>query len=149
MKIVVQRVQKAEITVGGLKVAAVDQGLLLFVGFLREDGGPEFEYLTEKILHLRIFADEVGKMNRSVQDIQGEVLLVPNFTLYGDCRKGRRPSFDRSSPPELAQKQYETFLKVFQKRFSRVKSGIFQAHMEVALVNDGPVTFILEYEKRS
>lgn len=149
MKIVIQRVLEAEVCVGGSRVAAVGQGLLVFVGFIREDGEMQFRYLTDKIIHLRIFEDEAGKMNRSVLDVQGEVLVVPNFTLYGECRKGRRPSFDRSSPPREAQKQYEAFLEIFTKTFPNVKAGVFQAHMEISSVNDGPVTFVLEDEQLS
>jgi D-tyrosyl-tRNA(Tyr) deacylase len=122
----------------------IEAGLLILLGVATPDTADDASYLVEKILNLRIFPDEAGKMNRSVLDTQGALLVVSQFTLYGDCRKGRRPGFDAAAPPEQARTLYETFVEIARRSGLRVATGVFQAHMEVSLVNDGPVTLIIE-----
>lgn len=143
MRAVVQRVQEAKVLVENNIVAEIEQGLLVFLGVGEGDLEKDAHYLAEKICHLRIFADENDKMNLSVQDVGGSILAVSQFTLYGDCRKGRRPSFSSAAPPELADQLYEEFISAIKKFDIPVKSGVFQAHMEISLLNDGPVTMLL------
>lgn len=123
---------------------SIGKGLVVLLGVTHSDTAADADYLLEKIAHLRVFPDEAGKMNRSLLDVGGALLVVSQFTLYGDCRKGRRPSFDAAAPAEAARALYEYFVEAARRRGVRVETGVFQAHMEVALVNDGPVTLILE-----
>ena len=145
MKVVLQRVSRASVDVADERVGEIGQGLLLLAGFAASDGASELEWLADKIVGLRIFADDEGKMNRSVTDIGGSVLVVSQFTLYGDTRKGRRPSFLGAAPPEISEPLYEQFVDLLRARLSgRVATGRFGAEMDVSLSNDGPVTLILE-----
>lgn len=148
MRAVVQRVQKASVRVDGKVVGAIDQGLLVFLGVGKDDTEKDLEFIVRKIPRLRVFEDEEGKMNRSLLDVQGAVLCVSQFTLYGDCRRGLRPSFDEAAPPDMARRYYEEFLRRLQEEGVPVASGIFGAFMEVELVNDGPVTILLESKER-
>jgi D-aminoacyl-tRNA deacylase len=144
LRILLQRVSRASVTVRGELVARIGPGLLLFVGVGKDDGFGEYDRLAEKVFHLRVFEDERGKMNRSLSDAGGEVLVVPQFTLYGDVRKGRRPSWDGAAPPEIAEDRVEAFAKALEARDATVKRGAFQEHMQVELVNDGPVTLWID-----
>lgn len=147
MRAVIQRVSRAKIVVDGKTVSGIGPGLLVLIGIGREDGEKDRAYLADKIPNLRIFEDEEGKMNRSVRDVGGEILLVSQFTLYGNAQHGRRPSFIEAAPPEEARPSYERLIALFEERGIPVKSGIFQAHMEIELVNDGPVTLLLDSKK--
>lgn len=144
MKAVVQRVREASVTVDGAVVGAIGPGLLVLLGVAREDTEGAAEWLVEKILGLRIFEDGAGRMNLSLLDTGGALLVVSQFTLYGDTRKGRRPSFDGAARPEQANRLYEYFVALARARGVRVETGVFQAMMQVSLVNDGPVTLICE-----
>lgn len=144
MRVVLQRVSSARVTVEGTEVGAIGSGLLLLAGFTSGDDESTLRWMAEKIATLRIFPDDEGRMNRSVEEIGGELLVVSQFTLCGDARKGRRPSFVEAAPPEIAEPLYERFVETLRARASRVATGRFGAMMEVALVNDGPVTLILE-----
>jgi D-aminoacyl-tRNA deacylase len=144
LRILLQRVSRASVSVRGQRVAEIGSGLLLLVGVGRDDGFGEYDRLAEKVFHLRVFEDEQGKMNRSLSDVGGEILLVPQFTLYGDVRKGRRPSWDGAAPPELAEDRVEAFAKALEGRGAAVKRGAFGEHMQVELVNDGPVTLWID-----
>jgi D-tyrosyl-tRNA(Tyr) deacylase len=136
----IQRVSTASVTVAGEVVGAIGQGLVVFLGVGREDTEAHAEYMGEKLLNLRIFEDAGGKMNLSVQEVGGGLLVISQFTLYGDIRKGRRPSFDGAAAPERAKFLYDYFVNFVKSRQDKVATGIFQAHMDVSLVNDGPVT---------
>ncbi len=144
MRAVIQRVKRAAVHVEGEPVAAIDQGLLLFVAFRSGDGDAELSWMAEKVVHLRIFEDAAGKMNRSLLETQGQVLVVSQFTLYGDARKGRRPSFDGAAAADVARPLFEKFVDNLASRGIIVASGRFQAIMQVELVNDGPVTILLD-----
>ena len=145
MRIVLQRVKEASVTVEGDRISAIGPGLLLLVGVARGDGEPEAEWLAEKIAGLRIVGDEEGKMNRSVKDTDGAVLAVSQFTLLADTRKGRRPSFVEAAPPDEATRLFDYFCERLRTAgVTRVEKGRFGAMMDVALVNDGPVTIVLE-----
>jgi D-aminoacyl-tRNA deacylase len=144
MRVVLQRVARASVTVEGERVAAVGRGLLLLVGIGAEDGEGEVERMAEKITGLRVFADAEGKMNLALGDVGGEVLVVSQFTLYGDLRKGRRPSWTGAAEPGLAAERVEAFARALESRGLRVARGAFGAHMEVDLLNDGPVTLVLD-----
>lgn len=144
MKTVIQRVKKASVTIDKKLYSSIDNGLLILYGVEKNDTEDFSKYLCEKILKLRIFEDENQKMNLSVKDINGEILVVSQFTLAGDTRKGTRPSFDTAMPPKEAEIMYEDFVKMMKDSGLTVKTGVFGAMMDVALVNDGPVTFILE-----
>ncbi len=144
MRILLQRVGRSEVRVGGTRVASGGPGLLLLVGVGIEDTGEEVSRLAEKVFHLRIFEDEAGKMNRSLTDVGGEVMVVPNFTLYGDTAGGRRPSWIKAAPPEVAEQRVEAFARALEELGATVHRGAFREHMEVELVNDGPVTLLLE-----
>ncbi|HHU62557.1 MAG: D-aminoacyl-tRNA deacylase [Bacillota bacterium] len=146
MRAVVQRVKWASVLVEENTVADIGKGLLVLLGVGEEDTAEDAHYLANKIAHLRIFSDHEDKMNLSVQDIGGSILAVSQFTLYGDCRKGRRPSFSSAAPPKLADLLYEEFINTVEKLGVEVKAGVFQAHMEVTLLNDGPVTMLLSSE---
>jgi D-tyrosyl-tRNA(Tyr) deacylase len=147
VKAVIQRVLKASVDVDGETVATIQHGILLFLGVDRGDSEKDACWLAEKIAHLRIFEDETGKMNRSVLDTEGEILAVSQFTLSGNCSKGRRPSFERAEEPLRAKQLYEYSINEMRKHGIPVSAGIFQANMRVGLINDGPVTFILESPK--
>ncbi|MGI8989359.1 MAG: D-aminoacyl-tRNA deacylase [Bryobacteraceae bacterium] len=144
MRIVIQRVTAAKVEIDFVTVASVQHGLFVLVGIAKTDTAKDADYLVEKLIQMRIFADDAGKMNRSIAEAGGEILLAPNFTLYGDCRKGRRPDFDLAAPPELARSLYEYFVNSVESKLGRVQSGVFQAHMRVQIVNDGPVTLICD-----
>jgi D-tyrosyl-tRNA(Tyr) deacylase len=144
MRAVIQRVSKARVEVGGTVVGEIGAGLLVLLGVGKPDTEADAEFLAAKITGLRIFSDDAGKMNLSLIDTGGAMLAVSQFTLYGDCRKGRRPSFDSAAPPELARALYERFIEAVRKTGVRVETGVFQAHMEVSLMNDGPVTLIID-----
>lgn len=148
MRIVLQRVREASVEVNGSVCGEIGPGLVLLLGVTSSDSEKDVDYLVEKTLGLRIFPDPEGKMNLSVRDAGGELLVVSQFTLYGDCRKGRRPSFDRAAPPELARALYRQFVEKAAAAGIRVATGVFQAHMKVSLVNDGPVTLVYDSEKQ-
>lgn len=147
MRACVQRVSQASVTVAGKIVGRIGRGLLVLLGVAGEDTDDDARQLADKLCGLRIFEDDDGKMNRSLEEIRGEMLVVSQFTLFGDCRKGRRPSFTQAAPPELAERLYETFVATVGVRGLRVETGQFRAHMDVALVNDGPVTLLLDTTK--
>ena len=144
MRVVLQRVSRAAVRVRGQTVAEIGPGFLLLVGVGADDAEGEAERLAEKVFHLRVFEDAEGKMNRALDDAGGEVLVVPQFTLYGDWRKGRRPSWIRAAPPEVASARVEAFAAALETLGARVARGAFREHMEVDLVNDGPVTLALD-----
>jgi D-tyrosyl-tRNA(Tyr) deacylase len=147
MRAVVQRVKEAKVDVAGQTVGTIGPGLLVFLGVGQEDSEKDCEYLSGKIAHLRIFSDEQGLLNRSVLEQGGGVLVVSQFTLWGDCIKGRRPSFTRAAPPEKARMLYEHFTRLMREKGLAVTTGRFQEMMEVSLVNDGPVTILIDSEK--
>lgn len=147
MRAVVQRVSAASVTVEGRKVGSIGPGLLVLLGVARGDTEKDGEYLAEKLAGLRIFEDEEEKMNRSVAQMGGSILLVSQFTLYGDVRHGRRPSFTQAAPPNEANRLYEDLAQKLRDKGMTVETGQFQAHMEVSLVNDGPVTILLDSGK--
>ena len=144
MKAVIQRVTSASVVVDGETVGEIGRGIMVLLGVEKGDDEAKAEWLAEKICNLRIFSDEEGKMNLSVQDIGGGLLAVSQFTLAGNCAKGRRPSFDTTAPPNEGKRLYEYFVAAARGLGLKVATGIFQADMQVSLVNDGPVTFILE-----
>ncbi len=144
MRVVLQRVARAAVTVGGERVAAIDRGLLLLVGIGDGDPEAEVERLAEKVANLRVFADEAGKMNLALADVGGEVLVVSQFTLYGDARKGRRPTWNAAAGAETAEPLVDHLVATLRGRGAHVETGRFGADMQVALVNDGPVTLILD-----
>ncbi|NLK18297.1 MAG: D-tyrosyl-tRNA(Tyr) deacylase [Synergistaceae bacterium] len=146
MRAVVQRVSSARVSVDGRVTGEIGKGLCVLLAASRTDGDAEAEWMADKITGLRIFEDGDGKMNLSLADVGGAALAVSQFTLYGDCRKGRRPSFIAAGEPEEANRLYEAFKKFVEARGIQVESGVFQAHMSVEIVNDGPVTLILEKE---
>lgn len=144
MRACIQRVSEASVTVGGEVTGSIGRGLLVLLGVGSGDGGAEVEWLAEKLVGLRIFNDDDGKMNRSLADVGGAMLVVSQFTLFGDARKGRRPSFTDAAPPELAERLYDDFVARVRALGIEVATGVFRAHMDVALVNDGPVTLWLD-----
>ena len=148
MRVVLQRVKEARVEVAGTTVGAISTGLLILIGVASTDTQQDADYLADKVIYLRIFPDEEGRMNRSILEVGGSLLVVSQFTLYGDCRKGRRPSFDRAAPPEEARRLYEYFVERLSSRNIIVQTGVFQAEMQIHLVNDGPVTFILDSPER-
>lgn len=147
MRAVVQRVSRAEVRVGDEITGKIGHGILLLLGVSTGDTESDAEYLLEKTINLRIFDDAEGKMNRSLIDIDGELLVVSQFTLYGDTRRGRRPSYINAAGPERANELYEFFVKAARRQIAKVETGRFQAMMDVELVNDGPVTILLDSEK--
>ena len=145
MRVVLQRVSSAEVTVDSRSVGAIGKGFVLLVGFKASDGEIEATWIADKVIGLRVFPDDQGKMNRSLNDVEGELLIVSQFTLYGDVRKGRRPSFIDAAPPEIAIPLYNKFVALLSERApGRVETGEFGAVMDVKLVNQGPVTILLE-----
>ena len=147
MRVVIQRVKSASVTVEGKVVSEIGKGLLVFLGVAQEDTPADVDYMASKIANLRIFEDDEGRMNLSILDIGGEALVVSQFTLYGDCRKGRRPSFIHAARPEKADPLYQAFMDEISWLGVPVKAGIFQAMMDVELINDGPVTMMLDSNK--
>ena len=144
MRLLIQRVSQASVQVEGRTVGNINRGLLVLAGFKKDDRLEDIKKLAEKCLNLRIFEDDEEKMNLSLLDLSGELLVISQFTLYANCRKGRRPSFDRSMPPKEAEEYYNLLLDEFRKSGLRVESGYFGAKMAVALINDGPVTVMLD-----
>jgi D-tyrosyl-tRNA(Tyr) deacylase len=142
MRALVQRVSEASVEVDGVVTGLIAKGLLVFLGVRHDDTEVQAEYLAGKVLRLRIFPDNEGKMNRSLSEIFGELLVIPQFTLYGDTRKGNRPSYSEAARPEAARRLYEHFIRVCRDTGVKVETGVFQAHMNVHLVNDGPVTLM-------
>ena len=144
MRVVLQRVKQASVTVAGTVTGSIDRGLLLLCAFRENDTDAELEWMARKCVELRVFEDDDGKMNRSLQDVGGAVLVVSQFTLYGDARKGRRPSFVGSAPGPVAERSYDRFVDHVRRTGVPVATGIFAADMKVELLNDGPVTLILD-----
>ena len=144
MRAVLQRVRQASVSVEGVQIAHIGKGLLALVAISRQDSRADMEWMARKIVELRIFDDTEGKLNLSLLDIRGQLLVVSQFTLYGDCRKGRRPSYTDAAGPADAQRLYEEFVKLTRKWMPEAQSGQFQATMEVSLINSGPVTLILD-----
>ena len=144
MRAVIQRVSAASVTVNGKIVGQIGKGLLVYLSVGKDDSDTDAEFMAEKLAGLRIFADEEGKMNLSVQDVKGDVLIVSNFTLHGDCRKGRRPGFDAACEPVLAKRLYDKTALILAEKGLKVEKGVFGAYMQVESVNDGPVTFLLD-----
>ncbi|MDR3586509.1 MAG: D-aminoacyl-tRNA deacylase [Desulfosporosinus sp.] len=148
MRSVVQRVKRASVSVNGENVGKISAGLLILLAVGQEDREDDLTWMVDKLVGLRIFEDEEGKMNRSVQDVGGEILMVSQFTLYGDCRSGKRPSFKTAAPPEQAKALYERVVAGIRNHGLKVETGVFQAQMDVELINDGPVTLLLDSEKK-
>ena len=144
MKCLIQRVKRASVTIDGNLYSKIGHGILAFLGVEKGDSYENAEKLAQKVINLRIFEDENGKMNKSLKDVNGEMLIVSQFTLCGDCKKGTRPSFDKSENPELANKLYEDFVTIVKNAQIQSQTGKFGAMMQVELINDGPVTFLLE-----
>lgn len=147
MRAVVQRVDRASVTVDGSVTGSVKKGLLVLLGVAEGDTDKDLSYIVDKVTGLRIFEDENEKMNLSVQDVGGEILVVSQFTLCGDCRKGKRPSFDKAAKPDIANDYYERFVVACREKGIHVETGVFRAHMLVELVNNGPVTILLDSTK--
>ena len=143
MKLVIQRVNSASVTIENKLYSSINKGLLVLFGVEKDDREDMIEYFAQKLLKLRIFEDEQGKMNKSVLDINGEILAVSQFTLCADCKKGTRPSFDNAMEPKCAKEFYEKFVEILKKSGINIKTGVFGAHMQVELINNGPVTIIL------
>src|SRR5262252_10436941 len=148
MRAVVQRVSSARVVINGLEHSRIAAGILVLLGVEKEDTDNDADMLARRIVELRIFEDEAGKMNRSIGETGGQILAVSQFTLLGDCRKGRRPSFDPAAPPDVAKPLYEQFVKEVEAQQVSVATGVFQAMMDIELTNQGPVTFILDSRKR-
>jgi D-tyrosyl-tRNA(Tyr) deacylase len=144
MRAVIQRVLQAEVTVEGGQVGKIEKGLLVYLGIGNEDTVKDAQFMADKLVNLRIFADEAGKMNRSVQDVGGAILLVSNFTLHGDCRKGRRPGFDAAADPKPAKQLYEKVIEFIIEQGTAVEKGAFGEYMHVNSINDGPINFLLD-----
>lgn len=140
---VLQRVNKASVEVGGETISEIGKGILIFLGIDKKDSKKDVEYLADKVVNLRIFEDNNSKMNLSIKDVGGEIMVVSEFTLAGDCKKGNRPSFDKAMPPEEAEKLYRDFIDSLRSKGIPVKEGVFRSFMHVSLINEGPVTFIL------
>ena len=149
MRIVLQRVKSARVDVAGETAGSIGVGLVILLGVTQTDKEEHADYLADKVVKLRIFPDEARRMNRSLLEAGGSLLVVSQFTLYGDCRKGRRPSFDDAAPPEQARALYEYFIQRLKSSNIAVETGVFQAEMEVHLINDGPVTFILDSKRNA
>jgi D-tyrosyl-tRNA(Tyr) deacylase len=147
MRAVIQRVSKAEVWETDTLLGRIEKGLLILLAIGQDDQESDLDYLLNKVVSLRIFEDEKGKMNQSIEEVGGQLLIIPQFTLYGDCRKGRRPSFDGAAPPKMAEAFYETFSSKAKQRGIQVATGRFQSRMDVHLVNSGPVTILLDSRK--
>lgn len=148
MRAVIQRVKFASVTVNGQVTGSIGPGVAVFLGIHRNDGETAIDWMAEKIVHLRLFPDQDEKMNLSLADIGAEMLIVSQFTLYGDCRKGRRPGYSEAAPPEVAEPLYKQFIKQIKTKGIRTATGTFQAKMEVSLINDGPVTLLVDSTKQ-
>lgn len=144
MRVLIQRVSRAEVRVGEKVEGRIGPGIVALIGVAAGDSNKDADYLAEKLIHLRIFSDQNGKMNLSAMDTGAGLLLISQFTLYGDCRKGRRPGFDAAAAPDRARELYEYFVDKVRQSGLLTQTGVFQAHMEVELINDGPVTLLLE-----
>jgi D-tyrosyl-tRNA(Tyr) deacylase len=144
MRAVVQRVKEAWVEVDGVRAGSIRKGFLVYLGIHHSDGPADLDYMCDKITGLRVFEDDAGKMNRSLNEAQGSLLVVSQFTLYGDCRKGRRPSFSEAASPEKAKALYEQLVAKWQQRGINVQTGVFREMMEVYSINDGPVTLLLD-----
>ncbi len=144
MRTVLQRVKRARITIEGREIACISEGLVALVAIARNDSQKDLEWMAKKILELRIFDDQDGRLNLSLVDIGGQILIVSQFTLYGDCRKGRRPSYSEAAAPSQAEILYEDFVQIVRKALPEARTGRFQADMEVEIVNSGPVTLIID-----
>ncbi len=144
MRACIQRVSEAHVTVDGAETGRIGRGLVVLLGVGHDDGAAEASWLAEKIVGLRVFEDDAGKMNRSLAEVGGGMLVVSQFTLYGDCRRGRRPSFTDAAPPELAEELYEAFVEVVRRAGIEIATGRFREHMMVSLLNDGPVTLWID-----
>ena len=147
MRAVLQRVSRASVAVEGSQIGSINQGLVVLLGIHRRDTPREVDWLVDKILNLRIFPDQEGKMNRSLTELRAEMLIVSQFTLYGDCRKGRRPGYSEAAPPNVAEPLYKQFVDKVETFGVKTATGRFQALMEVSLINDGPVTILLDSDK--
>ena len=147
MRVVIQRVLQAEVKIKGQSVGQINKGLLVYLSVGENDTLKDAQFIAEKLVNLRIFADEAGRMNRSVLDVDGGILLVSNFTLHGDCRKGRRPSFDAAAEPTIAEQLYEKVSELIAEQKIVVEKGIFSEYMQVSSINDGPVTFLLDSKR--
>ena len=147
MRFICQRVLEAHVKVDNNIVGKIGRGLLVYLGVGKGDTEIDAQFMSDKLINLRIFADNAGKMNLSVQDIGGSILLISNFTLYGDCRKGRRPGFDPAAEPQIAKQLYEKVAELIKANNVQVETGIFAEHMHVSSINDGPVNFILDSSK--
>ena len=148
MRAVLQRVKNASVSVGDVKISTIDEGLCIFLGITKDDTDSDINYIINKTLGLRIFNDESDNMNISIEDICGNILLISQFTLYGDCRKGRRPSFSNAMPPAEAELLFNRCITLFKERYNNIQTGKFGAHMVVDIVNDGPVTILLDSKKQ-
>lgn len=147
MRAVIQRVSSASVTVDQEVVGQIERGFVVLLGITTHDTVDDVEYVANKLIGLRVFEDDDGKMNRSITDVGGSMLVISQFTLFGDCRKGRRPSFIEAARPEVARPLYERLVEELRTQGVRTETGVFQAHMDVALVNDGPVTLLLDSQK--
>ena len=148
MRILIQRVSEASVTVDSQVCGAIRTGYVVFLGVAKEDTREDAEYLSDRLLGLRIFPDSTGKMNLNILDAGGSLLVVSQFTLHANCLRGRRPSFDRAAPAEQAQRLYDQFVEILRRSPVRVETGIFRASMQVQLVNDGPVTILIDSDER-
>ena len=148
MRAVIQRVASGSVLVNGSEIGSIGQGLVVLLGIHRDDGIDTIDWMADKIINLRIFADDDGKMNRSLADINAEMLIVSQFTLYGDCRKGRRPGYSEAAAPEIAEPLYNRFITEINGRGISTAAGQFQAMMQVALINDGPVTLLIDSARK-
>lgn len=144
MRAVLQRAKNARVDVDGHTAGHIDKGLLVYLSVGTGDTIKDAQFIAKKLVNLRVFADDAGRMNRSVRDVAGAILIVSNFTLHGDCRKGRRPSFDKAAEPALAKQLYEKVVELLSQQGVGVEKGVFGAHMNVTSTNDGPVTFIID-----
>jgi D-aminoacyl-tRNA deacylase len=147
MKVVIQKVKSASVDVEQKLISEINQGYLALVGIHESDTQDDIDYITKKILNLRLFESENGYFDKSIKDIEGQILFVSQFTLYGDTKKGNRPSFFKAMPPEKAKLFYENFLENFKTLYPKIKDGLFGANMQVSLINDGPITIILDSDK--
>jgi len=148
MRLLIQLVKEAEVRVDECIVGKIGKGLLVFVGIHKEDTLDDCLWLKEKLINLRIFVDANDKMNLSIQEVHGELLIVSQFTLYADCVKGRRPSFEKAAPPAQAKQLYERFIEDLRENIKTVQTGQFGAYMQVSLINDGPLTFLIDSKER-
>ena len=146
MRLLIQRVQEAQVFIQKQLYSEIGPGLLVLLGIHKEDDASQIKWLVNKLIHLRIFSDEEGKMNRSLKEIGGQILIVSQFTLYGNCLNGRRPDFIQAAPPAIAQLLYQQFIEHLSQEIGTVRTGVFGAEMQISLINDGPVTFFIEPE---